>query len=186
MNFVKLQKLTKIDILLDDGGHGNVQQIITLSEAVKNTNDDGIIVTEDVHTSYLKKFGNPSKHSFINYSKYLIDVINSRFPDTKIIKKNKFRNKIYSVSFYESLVVIKINSKKSIETTVLKNNENEMFKTADLRTADHFPKISNYIDKNFPALHKLPIIRKIVRYLFFSHNFLVKIKHYFNLKKYFK
>jgi len=178
-------KVGKIDILLDDGGHGNDQQIITLVESIHNTNDDGIIVIEDVHASYMKRFGNPSKHSFVNYSKYLINVVNSRFPDTKI-KKNDFKNKIYSVSFYESIVAIKINSKKSIETTVLKNNENEMFKVADLRTDDHFPKISNYINKNLPVLHRLVIIRKIVRYLFYSHNFIVKIKHYFKLKKYFK
>ena len=178
-------KVGKIDILLDDGGHVNDQQIITLSESVNNINDGGIIMTEDVHTSYFKKFGNPSKYSYINYSKYLIDVVNSRFPETEI-KKNNFRNKIYSISFYESIVAIKINSKKSIESTVLKNNENEMFKAVDLRTTDHFPKISNYIDKNLPALHRLKIIRKIVRYLFYSHNFIVKIKHYFKLKKYFK
>ena len=178
-------KVGKIDILLDDGGHGNDQQIITLTESIHNTNDDGIIAIEDVHTNYMKRFGNPSKHSFVNYSKYLINFVNSRFPDTKI-KKNDFKNKIYSVSFYESIVAIKINSKKSIETTVLKNNENEIFKVADLRTADHFPKISNYINKNLPVLHRLLIIRKIVRYLFYSHNFIVKIKHYFKLKKYFK
>ena len=56
----------------------------------------------------------------------------------------------------------------------------------DLRSTDHFPKISNYIDKNLQVLHKLPIIRKIVRYLFYSHNFIVKIKHYLKSKKYFK
>ena len=83
-------------------------------------------------------------------------------------------------------MAIKINSKKSIETTLLKNNENEMFKVTDLRTTDHFPKISNYIDTKLKVLHRLPIIRKIVRYLFYSHNFMVKIKHYFKLKKYFK
>ena len=179
-------KVGKIDILLDDGGHVNDQQIITLSEAIHNTNDNGIIVTEDVLTSYMKKFGNPSKYSFINYTKHLIDVINSRSPEIKIKKNNDFRNKIYSVSFYESIVAIKINSKKSIESTILKNNENEMFRAVDLRTTDHFPKISNYIDKNLPVLHKLKIIRKIVRYLFYSHNFMIKIKHYFKLKKYFK
>ena len=188
INFWKnfFSKIGKIDILLDDGGHGNVQQIVTLSEAIHNTNDDGTIVIEDTHTSYLKKFGNPSKYSFINYSKYLTDVINSRFSDIKVIKNNNFKNKIYSITFYESIVAIKINSKKSIETTLLKNNENEMFKVADLRTTDHFPKISNYIDTKLKVLHKLPIIRKIVRYLFYSHNFIVKIKHYLKSKKYFK
>jgi len=187
-NFWKdfFNKVGPIDILLDDGGHGNAQQIITLSEVVKNTNDDGLIVVEDTHTSYLKKFGNPSKHSFINYSKHLIDIINSRFPEANIKRDNKFRNKIYSISFYESIVVLEINSKKSIQSTQLKNNENEVFKTNDLRTTDHFPKISNYIDKKLPNLHKLPVIKKIVRYLFYSHNFIVKIKLYFKLRKYFK
>ena len=188
INFWKnfFTKIGKIDILLDDGGHGNVQQIVTLSEAIHNTNDDGTIVIEDTHASYLKKFGNPSKHSFINYSKYLIDVVNSRFPDTELKKNNNFRNKIYSISFYESIVAIKIASKKSIESTLLKNNENEMFNINDLRNTDHFPKISNYIEEKMPVIHKLPVIRKITRYLFYSHNFIVKIKHYFKLKKYFK
>ena len=69
-------KIGKIDILLDDGGHGNAQQVVTLNGSINNINDDGIIVVEDVHSSYLKKFGNPSKNYFINYSKYLIDIIN--------------------------------------------------------------------------------------------------------------
>ena len=179
-------KVGKIDILLDDGGHVNNQQIITLSEAVHNINDNGIVVIEDVHTSYLKKFGNPSKYSFINYSKYLIDVINSRFPETKIKKNNDFRNKIYSLSFYESIVAIKINSKKSIESTVLRNDESESIKVKELRHIDYFPKVGKYIHNNLSILERLPIIKKIIRYLFYTHNFLIKIKHYLKLKKYFK
>ena len=176
----------KIDILLDDGGHENLQQTVTLSESIDNINENGTIILEDLHTSYLKKFGNPSKYSFINYSKYLIDVMNSRYPEVKLPTENKFKNKIYSVSFYESIVAFKINSKKSIEPTLLKSSENEILKVTDLRTTDHFPKISNYIDTKLTVLHKLPIIKKIVRYFFYSHNFIVKIKSYFKLKKFFK
>ena len=178
-------KVGKIDILLDDGGHVNDQQIVTLSESVNNINDDGIIMTEDVHTSYFKKFGNPSKYSYINYSKYLIDVVNSRFPETEI-KKNNFRNKIYSISFYESIVAIKINSKKSIQPNILKNSETKTIEVSDLRSSDYFPKIDNYLNKNLPVVKKLPIIKKIIRYLFYTHNFIIKIKYYFKLKKYFK
>ena len=79
------------DILLDDGGHENAQQIITINESINNIKENGIIAIEDVHTSYLKKFGNPSKYSFINYSKHLIDLINSRFPGTNIKSKNEFK-----------------------------------------------------------------------------------------------
>jgi len=178
-------KVGKIDILLDDGGHVNDQQIVTLSESVNNINDDGIIMTEDVHTSYFKKFGNPSKYSYINYSKYLIDVVNSRFPETEI-KKNNFRNKIYSISFYESIVAIKINSKKSIQPNILRSSETKTIEVADLRSSDYFPKIDNYLNKNLPVVKKLPILKKIIRYLFYTHNFIIKIKYYFKLKKYFK
>ena len=178
-------KVGKIDILLDDGGHVNDQQIITLSESINNVNDGGIIMTEDVHTSYFKKFGNPSKYSYINYSKFLIDVVNSRFPETKI-KKNNFSSKIYSVSFFESIVAIKINSKKSIEPNILRNTETKSIEVSDLRHSDYFPKIDDYLNKKLPILKKLPIIKKIIRYLFYTHNFIIKIKYYFKLKKYFK
>jgi len=179
-------KVGKIDILLDDGGHVNDQQIITLGETINNINDNGIIVTEDVHTSYFKKFGNPSKHSFINYSKYLVDVVNSRYPEIKNKKNDDFSKKIYSVVFYESIVAIKINSKKSIVPSTLRNDGEDAIKVSDLRHSDYFPKIDDFINKNLPSFKKIPILKKIIRYLFYTHNFIVKIKYHFKLKKYFK
>ena len=47
---------------------------------------------------------------------------------------------------------------------MIKNNDNEMFKIDDLRNTDHFPKIAEYIDRNLSSLHRLPVIKKIVRY----------------------
>ena len=179
-------KVGKIDILLDDGGHVNDQQIITISESVNNVNDGGIIVTEDTHTSYFKKFGNPSKYSLINYSKYLIDVVNSRFVEAKIKTNNDFRKKIYSISFYESFVAFKINSKKCIDATKLMNSGEHMYKFFDARHIDYAPKVHKFIEKNLLFLKKLPIIKKIIRYLFYTHNFMIKISHYLKLKKYFK
>ena len=178
-------KVGKIDILLDDGGHENHQQIITMSETIPHIKDGGIVITEDTHTSYLKKFGNPSKYSFINYSKYLIDVINSRFPSNEIKTDNNFRNKVYSISFFESMVALKIDSKKSIENTVLNNETTNLENIHDLRTTDYFPKLSNFINNRFPSLHKIPILKKIVRKFFFNHNIWMKIKNRLNLKKYF-
>ena len=177
-------KVGKIDILLDDGGHVNDQQIITLSQAVNNTRDNGVIVIEDVHTSYFKNFGNPSKYSFINYSKYLIDVINSRFPGVE--NTNEFKKKIYSITHYNSLVSFKINSKKSINATTIKNTNVERVDVVDFRTNDYFPRIDNFIRNKLPSLRKIPVIKKVVRYLFYTHNFVVRIRYYLKLKKYFK
>ena len=178
-------KIGKIDILLDDGGHDNDQQIITLNESISNIKNGGIIVTEDTHASYLKKHGNPSKYSFINYSKHLIDVINSRFPRTKIKTKNKFRKKIFSLIFYESIVALKIDTEKSIENVSIHNEKQNLEDIQDVFKMNYFPKISKLINEKYPVLHKIPIIKKIIRKLFFNHNLWVKIRNNFKLRKYF-
>ena len=166
--------------------HLNEQQIVTVSESVNNIKNNGLIVTEDVHSSYLRSFGNPFKFSFINYSKYLVDVVNSRFVDLQFKRKNELRKKIFSISFYDSIVVFKINSKKSLDSVVIKNNEKERQGVFDYRTSDFFPKINNFINKKLPILKKLPVIKKMVRYFFNTPNFIVKLIYYFKLKKYFK
>ena len=125
------------------------------------------------------------KYSYINYSKFLIDVVNSRFPETKI-KKINFSSKIYSVSFFESIVAIKINSKKIVNPNILRNTETKTIEVSDLRHSDYFPKVDDYLNKKLPILKNLPIIKKIIRYLFYTHNFIIKIKHYLKLRKYFK
>ena len=42
------------------------QMHILMHNDYYHINDDGILIFEDTHTSYLKEFGNPSKYSFIN------------------------------------------------------------------------------------------------------------------------
>ena len=66
-NFFK--EIGKIDILIDDGGHTNLQQITTLMESIPYIKDGGSIIVEDTHTSFMnyKGFRNPSKNSFINF-----------------------------------------------------------------------------------------------------------------------
>ena len=75
----------KVDIVLDDGGHTYDQQIITTEMLLENLKDEGLLVVEDTHTSYMDGFGN-EKYSFINYTKNMIDRINSRFKFLKLIK----------------------------------------------------------------------------------------------------
>tara|TARA_B100000029_G_scaffold441293_1_gene459012 strand:+ start:864 stop:1748 length:885 start_codon:yes stop_codon:yes gene_type:complete len=180
------QKVGSVDVILDDGGHQNVQQIITLYKSLPHIRDGGVIITEDVHASYLSKFGNPSNFSFINFAKKKIDKINYRFPEIK--NKQNIEKKIYSITFYESIVVFNINSRKSIIPNFLANNPNSYTKNyfVDGSFSEFFPKIQNTIDKKFVFLKKIPIIKKIIRLLFYKKNFIAKIKEYFILKKYFK
>ena len=98
-NFYK--KIGKIDILIDDGGHTNLQQITTLMQSIKYLNYGGMIVIEDTHTSYMrdKGFKNPSKFSLINSftTLLLIETIHRRNP---MLKKeiNFFRKKFNHLS----------------------------------------------------------------------------------------
>ncbi len=105
-------KIGRVDIILDDGGHKNGQQIATLYNGVELIKDGGIIAVEDTHTSYFRRFGNPSPFSFINYSKNIVDVVNSRFQHVES-KKSKFYSLVWSVGYFESIVVFHINKLKS-------------------------------------------------------------------------
>lgn len=122
-------KVGKIDILLDDGGHTDIQQIQTLISSINKIKENGIIAIEDVHTSYLTEFGNPSSSSFINFSKKIVDLINSRFSglnklnNSKDEIKNLLKKNIYAINFYESIVVFKINKRKSIISKVVWNKK---------------------------------------------------------------
>jgi hypothetical protein len=115
------QKVGLVDIVLDDGGHTNLQQIITTHKAISAIKDGGVLVVEDVHTSYFKDFGNPSKYSFVNFAKHMVDTINSRFPAVKVVK-NDYGKKVFSVTFYESIVVFAIDSRRCFASNSTSNN----------------------------------------------------------------
>ena len=115
-------EIGKVDIVLDDGGHTNYQQIITTNCCVPNIKDNGTLVVEDVHTSFIKnKWYNPSKYSYVNYSKKLIDDINSRYPGLEK-HSHSLRKYIYSIKTYESIISYNIN-RKLCKTNVLIRNK---------------------------------------------------------------
>ena len=120
----------KVDIILDDGGHTNFQQIMTSVSVIPNINDDGVLIVEDVFHSYGVSYGesgffNPSKYSFINFCKKIVDDVNCRFPDTKKFKfsLNKY---VHSIEVFESIVAFKINSElcKHINSVIYNNGQN--------------------------------------------------------------
>ena len=119
-NFYK--QVGEIDILLDDGGHTYVQQIVTSEFALDNIKNGGVLVVEDTHTSYMDKFGDQSI-KFTNYVSKGIDRINSRFRAFNNTKNNK---KVFSISVYESLVAFfKDNQKTLIESKPIWNKKPE-------------------------------------------------------------
>ncbi len=103
------KEVGQIDVLIDDGGHTNLQQITTSHYAIQNIKDGGVLIVEDTHTSYFREYGNPFKYSFISFAKHVSDAINSR---ASALKRSKnYWEKVYSMNFYESIVAFHINRK---------------------------------------------------------------------------
>lgn len=166
----------KVDIVLDDGGHTNEQQILSLIHSVENINDGGLHIVEDAHSSYQKHYGNPYKYSFINFSKKTIDDINSTFPNIKKFNY-KLNKSIYSVEFFESIVAFKIDRNLCYENKLL---ENRGYKSDNIDVTIDVLFI-NFRNK-FKFLYKYRIVQKIERF-FIKLFYRYKSK---KLKKYFK
>lgn len=115
------QMVGKVDVLIDDGGHTNQQQIVTAHHAIQNIKDGGLLIVEDVHTNYFREFGNPSRYSFIKFVHKLVDAVNSR---SFALKRtfSKYSSRIYSVTFFESIVAIQIDSHHCYQSTATTNN----------------------------------------------------------------
>jgi len=176
------KKVGDVDIILDDGGHTNFQQIVTCCSCIPFIKDDGLMVVEDVFHSYglsygAKGFFNPSKYSFINFCKKSIDDINYRFPESKKFKfsLNKF---IYSIEFYEAIAVFNINKNlcNSINEVIFSNGKN-------LEHKDY----AHLHNKDIPGSNKFVLkVKKILKS--FRGNlkyFVFKINEHIS-KKYFK
>jgi hypothetical protein len=152
LNF--FNKIGKVDIILDDGGHTNLDQITTLVNCFKNINDEGLFVTEDTHTSYIKEYNSNKKFSFINFSKKIIDDIN--FRNSKEFNQFNFslNRYIYSVQFFESIVAFEIDKKKCNLNNLI-SNAGQDSKISDLTWEGNEIKIKKI--KNF--LKNVPFIR---------------------------
>ena len=174
------EKYDKVDVVLDDGGHTNEQQINTVISCVPNINDNGLLITEDVMCSYFKDFGNPSKYSFINFSKKVIDDINYKFPNIGKFDYS-LNDYIYSVEFFESMVVFKINRELCFTNSMVTNN-GKLLNHEDLR---YNSKINKKLFKNSFFL-KIKIFRKINElFIFYKMRFFNLYKSH-ALKKYFR
>jgi len=183
-NFWKdfFDKVGEVDIILDDGGHTNFQQIVTCCSCIPSIKENGMMVVEDVFHSYglsygAKGFFNPSKYSFINFCKKSIDDINFRFPNSKKFRfsLNRF---IYSIEFFESIVAFKINKN-------LCSSKNEVIfsRGKNLEHKDY----AHLHNQNIPGSNKFVLrIKKILKSFRGNLKYVVfKINEHIS-KKYFK
>ena len=103
------QRVPKIDVLIDDGGHRMEQQIRTFEELFPCIDENGVYVCEDLHTSYWRGWGGGYKRrgTFIEYSKDFIDRLHawhSREPQK--LGVTDFTKSVHSLHYYDSILVI--------------------------------------------------------------------------------
>ncbi len=170
----------QVDVVLDDGGHTNRQQIITTDKCIPHVKDGGMIVVEDVHTSYFREFGNPGRWSFINFSKRLVDAVNSRFPAVKAVD-NTYGNNVYSVSFYESIVCLHIDRKKCFTPAPVTNNG----ASENAKDFRYKGTLQEFLFRSRRVLNKIPLIGFVANPVCNFFIFAASRKESFSIKKYF-
>jgi SAM-dependent methyltransferase len=116
------------DIIIDDGSHVMHHQIITLQQTFPHLREGGVYICEDTHTSYWPKWGGEFRKdsSFLSYSQTITDVVNQQHFQNRIDETvlKTFHN-LYSVSFYNSMVVLE---KEALKPFVIKDNSKITFK----------------------------------------------------------
>jgi hypothetical protein len=109
----------EVDVLLDDGGHRNDQQIVTVQCSLENIRDGGMIIVEDSQTSFMK-FENFKRVSFINLLIRKIPLLYARSFDLKIFETT-YSKCVHSIQFFESICVLHIDRSKCNTNTRIEN-----------------------------------------------------------------
>jgi len=96
------------DIVIDDGGHSMQQQIVTFQEMYPAVKTGGLYIAEDLHTSYMQKWGGSLRHvgTFIEFSKTLIDQLHAWYSESEDFKVDLITESAYALHFYDSMLII--------------------------------------------------------------------------------
>jgi cephalosporin hydroxylase len=96
-----------IDVLIEDGGHTMGQQIATFEEMWPNIVEGGVFLIEDLHTSYLPKYGGGLRRegTFIEYAKKLIDQEHAWYSREDALTVDQYTKTIRGMHVYDSIIV---------------------------------------------------------------------------------
>ena len=101
-------RVGKIDVLIDDGGHTVAQQIATFEEMWPSVVDGGVFLTEDLHTNYRPDYGGGLRRegTFIEYAKNLIDQQHAWHSQaTHEFDVDDYTRSIAGMHIYDSIIV---------------------------------------------------------------------------------
>lgn len=156
-----------IDILLDDGGHRNDQQLATVHCSLANIRDTGLIIVEDTQTSFMK-FESFNRFSFVNLLIGKITLLYARNSDLRI-KESEYSKSVHSIQFFESICVLHIDRRKCLINTRIENNGKKDF-SEDFRYEN-----DGFVQSIFRRLYEYISIDNLSREREISHPFLGRI-----------
>ncbi|NIJ54161.1 class I SAM-dependent methyltransferase [Dyadobacter arcticus] len=102
------KELPELDIIIDDGGHTMNQQLTSFEALYLKVKEGGLYIVEDTHTSYWTEFygGLKTPGTFIEHAKHLVDTLyESHIHEKDAIAFDEITRHIYSITFYDSVVV---------------------------------------------------------------------------------
>ena len=122
-----VDRYKNFDVIIDDGGHTMKQQIASLNHLYPSLADQGVYLCEDTHTNYWDRFGGGLNRqgTFIEYTKEILDVVNSKHIVTDSLQYKELNNWFHdleSVHYHDSIVVLekgRITNIKPVETGLL-------------------------------------------------------------------
>jgi len=157
-----------INVLLDDGGHRNDQQIITTRAALPNIIDGGLIIIEDTQTSFMK-FESFQKYSFVNYLNGKIKSLMARSSELDF-KRDIFSQSVHSIEFFTGICVLHVNQSLSglahrIENSGRKNFSTDFRYSSDGLMYSLFRKAYDWISWDYLSLERRKKYKRIGRLL---------------------
>ena len=196
------QNIGNIDVLLDDGGHRNDQQIVTTECVLPHIKDGGLLIIEDTQTSFMK-FENFKRYSLVMYLKDKIASMYSR-SDEVTLPSVLYSRLVHSIEFFTGICVLKIDRTLCEEThrirnAGIKNNSSDFRYESDGKFITILRATYNWVSwdymtieriQNFPRLYLLSKTRPIkfglrliiipVRFFIYS---LLKMGNWIKLRK---
>lgn len=200
VNFFR--EIGDIDILLDDGGHRNIQQIVTVQSSLPHVLDGGLVIVEDTQTSFMK-FETFLRFTFISFLQQKIKSLYSR-SDELNLSKDIFSKSVSSIEFFTGICVLHINRSLCKSSQRVENNGKRSFQSdfrysIDGKIQSVFRKAYNWISwdylseeqsKRYPRVSRIferDDIRTFFRILIVPIRFLIyfvlKLINVWNLKK---
>src|SRR5215467_6893713 len=103
------ERVPRIDVFIDDGGHTMQQQVVTFEEMYPHIQPNGVYLCEDLHTSFWPEYGGGYRRdgTFLEYGKALVDRLNAwHSREIDKLSVDAFTRSTYGMNFYDSVLVI--------------------------------------------------------------------------------